>query len=161
MPGLVEIGKRTFFDTFAGVNDPQDMAQYLDESFDPDMIQSELNDPGITYFLAESENQLVGYLKLKEGAEEPCVTGDRPVELVRLYLDASCIGKGFGTAMMKHALQDAASRGYKILWLGVWEDNERAIAFYKKWGFKTVGKHTFMLGSDAQTDLIMQRETVL
>ena len=156
---LVDIGKQTFYDTFATVNDPEDMARYLEKSFDPAQIQLELNDPNVTYLIAESAEGVAGYLKLKEGDIPECITGDAPIELVRLYVDASRIGKGYGAALMKQAIQEAAVRGFQTIWLGVWEDNDRAIRFYEKWGFKTSGSHTFMLGEDAQTDLIMERST--
>ncbi len=85
------------------------------------------------------------------------MTGPKPLELVRLYVLPESIGHGIGARLMQECLDTAASRGFETLWLGVWEHNPRAIRFYQKWEFEEVGSHLFQLGSDAQTDLILQK----
>lgn len=97
------------------------------------------------------------YAKLRTGTTDPSVTGSGPVELQRLYVDRSAIGYGVGAALMRASLDAARLAGHRTIWLGVWELNARAISFYERWQFQTVGDHKFRLGSDHQTDLIMVR----
>ena len=85
------------------------------------------------------------------------VSGSEPIEIQRIYVDPSVIGQGLGAILMQACLDEAEAHEYETIWLGVWEHNHRAIAFYEKWGFDTVGKQLFQLGSDEQTDVIMQR----
>ena len=103
-----------------------------------------------------SEEQPAGYAKLRTGHADPSVTGPEPVELERLYVGRHVIGSGVGAALMQASLDAAQAAGHRTVWLGVWERNARAISFYVKWGFRIVGEHTFMLGTDAQRDLIME-----
>jgi len=112
-----------------------------------------------TFLLAfvNDGEQPIGYAKLRTGTTDPSVTGPDPVELERLYVDRNAIGHGVGAALMRASLGAARSAGHRTLWLGVWERNIRAISFYAKWGFETVGDHVFRLGADAQRDLIMER----
>jgi diamine N-acetyltransferase len=105
----------------------------------------------------DSDEQPAGYAKLRAGTTDPSVTGSDSVELQRLYVDRFAIGRGVGAALMGATLDAARSAGHRTLWLGVWERNLRAISFYERWQFETVGDHEFRLGSDNQTDLIMAR----
>ena len=156
---LAALAARTFRDTFEKDNVPEDVESYIRESFRADRLCSELAHPDNLFllaFLGESGPPL-GYAKLRTGTMDPSVKGPHPVELERLYVDHAAIGSGVGAALM-HAVLDVARRhGHQTLWLGVWERNARAIAFYKRWEFEMVGEHVFRLGSDDQTDLIMQR----
>lgn len=155
---LAAVGTRTFRDTFAAENAATDMEAYLAEAFSLDRIASELADPDNTFLLAlTAMNGVAGYAKLRTGTGEPSVSGLAPIELQRLYVDRSAIGGGFGAALMEACLATAQAGGFQTLWLGVWEHNARAIAFYQRWGFQQVGAHEFRLGQDVQTDLIMQR----
>ena len=161
-PRLAELGANTFRETFEGENTPDDMASYLAEAFTPDRQAAEIGDSSGVVLLAErpdapgAEN-LVGYAHLVEGPAPPAVKGRAPMELKRLYVTRSWQGKGVAQALMEAALDAARDRGAKTLWLGVWERNQRAVAFYGKYGFARVGEHTFVLGSDAQTDWLMAR----
>jgi len=156
---LAALGARTFRDTFAADNTPTDMEAYLADAFSMERIASELAEPGNTFLLALSPatGEVAGYAKLRAGSSEPSVSGPAPVELQRLYVDRSAIGGGLGAALMEACLSRAQADGYQTLWLGVWEHNARALAFYRRWGFQAVGAHAFRLGEDVQTDLIMQR----
>ena len=156
---VAALAGRTFRDTFAADNSPDDMDAYVRDSFSLDRVRSELADDANTFLLAfvDGGEQPTGYAKLRTGTTEPNVKGPDPVELERLYVDRSAIGHGVGAALMRAALDEARSAGHGTVWLGVWERNWRAIAFYEKWGFETVGDHVFRLGSDAQRDLIMER----
>lgn len=154
---LAELGARIFHETFAADNALEDMAAYLETAFHPNQVAKELSDPRALFLIAESEGAPIGYAKLLAGEPEPCVAGPRPIELVRLYVQADWHGKGVGAELMRACLEQAQTMGFETIWLGVWPQNRRADAFYRKWGFREVGTHTFQFGSDAQTDLVMER----
>jgi ribosomal protein S18 acetylase RimI-like enzyme len=154
---LTELGERTFRDTFGSANTPEDMASYLSGSFSPSIQAAELNDSSNAFLLAEVESEPVGYARLREGPVPPAVPGSRPLEIVRFYAVEAWIGRGVGSKLMQACLHLAAQKGHDTLWLDVWEQNPRAIAFYKKWGFKVVGNQPFQLGDDLQNDILMAR----
>ncbi|HZE70249.1 MAG TPA: GNAT family N-acetyltransferase [Pyrinomonadaceae bacterium] len=154
---LAELGAQTFSDTFAANNNPEDMTAYLAASFDPAKQTEELLDPLTFYLIAEIQNEAVGYAQLHSGGAPECVTGAKPVELVRFYVTAPWQGRGVSAALMQACIDQAQQAGHQTLWLGVWEHNRRAQAFYRKWTFQEVGQHLFQLGSDEQTDLVMSR----
>ena len=154
---LADLGARTFYETFAVDNTPEDMAAYLAASFSPALQAKEITDPNTTLLIAEIDGIAAGYAKLELSAAPSCVTGPDPVELSRLYVAREFIGGGIGAALMESCINEAKRAANATMWLGVWERNERAQAFYKRWGFKEIGEHSFQLGTDAQRDLIMQR----
>jgi len=98
----------------------------------------------------------VGYAMLRSGSVLDSVTDDEPIELVRLYVSRKHLGGGVGAALMRVCINEASRHGHRTLWLGVWEHNHRAQAFYRKWNFREVGTHVFQLGDDPQTDMLMQ-----
>lgn len=154
---LAEIGEETFADTFSADNTPDNMAEYLESAFSPEIQARELADPASVFLIADLEGETVGYARLVEGYVPPEVTGQHPIELARIYARKRWIGHGVGTALMQACLDLARGRGADTVWLGVWEKNPRAITFYQKWGFMMVGTQTFQLGDDPQTDWVMQR----
>lgn len=157
---LAEIGAETFRDTFGAQNTPEDMAAYLAESFSPQKQAAELAEPGSVFIIAERGGEVVGFVRLHEGVTSTGVTGDKPIELVRIYARKPFIGQGIGPALMQASLDEAAKRGCDTIWLGVWEHNPRGIAFYRKWGFEQVGMQSFKLGKDLQHDYVLQRAVV-
>lgn len=154
---LAEMGARTFYDTFVKSTKPEDMAAYLAASFSPEIQAAELADPLSSFFIAETDGAASGYAQLRAGEAEACVSGANPVELVRLYVSQEWFGRGVGAALMRECIEEARRAGHRTMWLGVWEHNERAQSFYRKWNFRVVGDHIFLVGSDPQTDLIMER----
>jgi ribosomal protein S18 acetylase RimI-like enzyme len=154
---LSELAARTFIDTFARDNSPEDMAMYVAATFTPERQLRELRDPAQRVLLVERDGEAVGYAQLVEGPAPRCVTGDAPVELARFYVDRAWHGRGIARALMRRALDEAARLGGRTLWLGVWERNARAIAFYGREGFVDVGAREFVLGHDVQTDRLMRR----
>ena len=154
---LSELGARTFSETFAVDNTAENMAAYLADSFNPILQNAELSDPDSSFRIAELDGVAVGYSMLRSGNVPEGVTDDNPIEIVRLYVSKESIGSGVGAALMRDCLSESAKRGFRTLWLGVWEHNYRAQAFYRKWNFVEVGTHIFHLGDDAQRDLLMQR----
>lgn len=154
---LAELGARTFSETFAPDNRAADMVDYLSSAFSESQQATELTDPRCTFHIAETDGVPVGYALLRSGSGPNSVTNDQPIELVRLYVSRKHLGCGVGAGLMQVCINEAKLRGYRILWLGVWENNHRAQAFYRKWNFREVGTHIFQLGGDAQTDLLMER----
>jgi ribosomal protein S18 acetylase RimI-like enzyme len=154
---IARIGARTFEASFGADNRPEDMERYLSQNFSKVYISDQLADPSSIFLLAHKEGKTVGYLMLRTGKKPISVTGNKPVELVRLYIEEEITGKGYGSALMNACLEEAKKNGYRTIWLGVWEKNLRAIGFYEKWGFTKVGKKEFVLGSDLQKDHIMAR----
>jgi ADP-ribose pyrophosphatase YjhB (NUDIX family)/GNAT superfamily N-acetyltransferase len=154
---LAELGAQTFYETFVADNTPEDMTAYLTASFSPARQATELADPASTFLIAENDDATIGYARLKVGQPSPDVTGVRPIEIVRLYARQDWLGQGVGSQLMQACLDEAAKQGCDTVWLDVWEQNARARAFYRKWGFVEVGTQFFQLGSDLQHDLILQR----
>lgn len=155
---LADIGRRSFDEAFSPTNDPQSMSEYMDQAFNPAVQAEELTDPDNQFFIADIDGRAAGYAMLRAGSVEPGITGENPIELVRLYALQAWLGRGVGAALMDHCLTIARSADHDIIWLGVWEFNPRAQAFYRKYGFTEVGTHIFHLGPEAQTDLLLQRE---
>ena len=159
---LSKLAATTFRETFEGENTPEDMARYVAQAFTPDQQAAEIADPGGAVLLAErphpaGDAELVGYVHLASGPAPAAVQGPAPLELKRLYVARVWHGQGVAQALMDAALDAAYASGAKTLWLGVWERNPRAVAFYRKYGFTRVGEHTFVLGGDAQTDSLFAR----
>lgn len=156
-PLLTALAVRTFVETFGPDNTPDDMASYVSGAFAEAIQRAELADPRNTVLFAEREEQTVGYALLRDGEVPECVPPGDTVEIARLYSVASAIGSGVGAALMTACLASASALGKRSVWLGVWERNARAIAFYERWGFRDVGSHAFQLGRDRQTDRVMLR----
>lgn len=152
---LAELGERTFSETFAADNRSDDMAAYLAGAFSPSIQRAELAAQEATFFVAEIEGRAAGYAKVYANSVPACVTGERPIELARLYAAREWLGRSVGAALMDRCISEACATGHDTLWLGVWERNLRAQAFYRKRGFRVVGEQVFQLGSDEQIDLVM------
>lgn len=155
---LAELAARTFHEAFAADNRPEEMAHHISRAYGTSQQQRELRDPAITTLLAEVEGRLAGYAQLRFGAAPDRVAGESPVELWRFYVARSWHGRGLAQALMRRVEVEACRRGGRTLWLGVWERNARAKAFYARTGFRDVGSHLFMLGTDPQTDRLLVRQ---
>jgi diamine N-acetyltransferase len=157
---LTDLAYTTFWDAFAHhpKNAPDDLAHYMRQAFSLDQISEELADPKSIFLIAEIAGEPAGYAKLIYESKEPDIIAEWPVELSRLYSHQKFLGQGIGQALMDACFQRAKETNRDVVWLGVWEYNPRAQRFYEKNGFRFVGKHTFLLGSDPQTDLLMQKE---
>ena len=154
---LTELSRRTFHDTFAAQNRPEDMAAYFKQAFVVERIAAEIREPGSVYLVAEQADRLIGFARVAPSLAPACVHGPSPVRLAKLYVAMAALGSGVGAALMRASLDWATQSGHATLWLGVWEHNHRAIRFYRRWGFLPVGTEPFLLGLDQQTDLVMQR----
>ena len=149
---------RTFHDAFAAENREEDMIAYMSLAFGPEQQRRELSDPGYTYLLAEVEGELAGYALIRADEPPPCVTVRPAIEVGRFYVDRAWHGRAVAAGLMAACEAEARRRGGRAMWLGVFENNRRAIGFYAKSGFRDVGSHHFVLGTDVQTDRIMVRE---
>jgi ribosomal protein S18 acetylase RimI-like enzyme len=155
---LAALAATTFRDAFAADNTPADLELHLARSYGPEQQAAELANPGILTLIAFADEEPVGYAQLCHGEPPPCVASDHTMELWRLYVAQSWHGRGVAQALMQAAVRSARSAGAVSLWLGVWERNHRALAFYRKAGFVDVGSKVFVVGTDAQTDRVMRRE---
>ena len=155
---LQDIGRETFYETFAKDNSEDEMQKYLDESFSTEKISQELNTPDSRFFIAWEEDNPVGYLKVNAGKAQTELQDDASMEIERIYVKSSHHGKKVGQILYDKALEIALEEKKQYLWLGVWEENPRAVNFYKKNGFVTFDKHIFRLGSEEQTDLMMRKD---
>ncbi len=151
---ISELSKETFFDTFNGTCTDDDMKVFIEDDFNERQVQSELQDPNDFYFIAFVDDIAAGYIRMKEDQSDvEVIKSKNGIELKRIYVLKEYHSKKIGASLMKFALDFAANKGYELLWLGVWEHNERAIRFYKKFGFEDTGfQHPFPIGSTPQTD---------
>ena len=155
---LARFGAESFVSAFGAQNDPDDLRAHLAKSFSTALQQAELADVNRLTWLAESaEGTTAGYAMLKRGAASPAVTANHPAEVQRFYVASSFHGRGLAQELMAACVEQAREWGCDALWLGVWELNPRAIAFYEKSGFRKVGRQYFMVGADRQHDFVMAR----
>lgn len=153
---LQRIGRQTFFETFSDSNTAEDMAKYLDENFSKEKLATEINNEDSIFYFAMHIDTVVGYLKLNSGQAQTELKDNKALEVERIYVLREFHGKGVGQLLYEKAIQVAKQINVDYIWLGVWENNPRAISFYKKNGFVECDKHIFRLGNDEQTDIIMK-----
>jgi diamine N-acetyltransferase len=158
VPMLVKLSEKTFQDTFGMHNTEQNMKLYVQKTFTNEQIAKEVKDPATTFLIAYDGEVVVGYAKIKFGKVPEGLDSEKAIEIERIYSTQEYLGKRVGKSLMQACIDTAKNRGYDIIWLGVWEHNPRAIAFYEKWGFKKFGSHPFLLGTDLQTDLLMKKK---
>lgn len=153
---LSELARRTFHDTFASTNTPQNMQTYMDGVYSPEKQKAEIQDSRRSIYIAWDQTTPVAYLHLFDGEPESCVTTRPTLELLRIYVEKSHHGQGVAQSLMNFAIEIAREQGFKSLWLGVWENNHRAHKFYHKFGFQKIGWHPFVMGDETQTDDILE-----
>jgi ribosomal protein S18 acetylase RimI-like enzyme len=150
------IGRQTFIETFADHNTACDMQMYLDNNLSTNQLTEELNDPNSEFYFALLNNKVIGYLKMNYGQSQTESIDESSLEIERIYVLKDFHGKNVGQVLFNKAINIAGQRNAKSVWLGVWENNPRAINFYKKNGFEEFDKHIFKLGNDEQTDIMMR-----
>lgn len=151
------VGRETFYETFAPHNSEEAMQKYLDESFTSEKLINELNNSDSQFFIAWEGEIAIGYLKVNSGKAQTELQDETSLEIERIYVKSAYHGKKVGQILYDKALEIALQEKKKYLWLGVWEENVRAVNFYKKNGFVEFSKHTFKLGNEEQTDLMMKK----
>ncbi len=155
---MADLAERTFRETFADGNNAADMDAHCARTYSAERQRLEIADPAIETFLAAaSSGDLAGYAMVRDGQPPAAVRGPSPIEIWRIYVDRAYHGQGVAQWLMDTCVDAARRRGAATLWLGVWEHNPRALAFYRKMGFVDVGEHVFLLGTDQQTDRVMAR----
>jgi ribosomal protein S18 acetylase RimI-like enzyme len=159
---LSELAARTFSETFGPHTPSADIAAYLTATYSPELQAAEIANSARTVLVVETrpihgDPALVGYAYLFRSSTPAVVTGPVPLQLERFYLDSQYHGQGVAQRLMTEVLRMATVQGARTLWLGVWEHNARALAFYRKYGFQRVGEHLFPVGSDPQIDWLLVR----
>lgn len=153
---LQKISKQTFADAFSSQNSAEDIQAYMFEAFSAEKLTSELTESRSVFYFAEVDNEVVGYLKLNSGESQTELKDEKAVEIERIYVLQSFQGRKIGQLLFEYAISVAKENNADYVWLGVWEENFKAIKFYQKNGFVEFDKHLFKLGSDVQTDIMMK-----
>jgi ribosomal protein S18 acetylase RimI-like enzyme len=150
------IGKQTFTETFAAVNSPENLSNYIAQSFNVDQLTKEITNPESSFYLATLDATIIGYLKINFGNAQTELMDEHAMEIHRIYVLQKYQGKKVGQLLIDYVLEMAHQSHVKYIWLGVWEENYRALRFYAKNGFVEFDKHVFTLGADIQTDLLLK-----
>lgn len=153
---LQKIGRQTFYETFSESNSEENMQTYLDEKFSKEKLTEELTNKNSEFYFAVLDNNVIGYLKINFGESQTELQDKESLEIERIYVSKEFHGKKVGQLLYEKAIQIAKEKNAGYVWLGVWEENHRALSFYKKNGFVEFDKHIFRLGNDEQTDIMMK-----
>ncbi len=155
---LRELSVSTFLETFGPpVNKQEDMDSYIADQMSMEQLCAELADNENLFFLAYYQDQLIGYAKMRAKITPTELSQYHAIEIERLYVIKEYQSKKAGATLMNHCLAYATQQGYDMVWLGVWEHNQKALKFYKDFGFELFGSHPFVLGDDVQTDVLMRK----
>ncbi|RPD39646.1 GNAT family N-acetyltransferase [Chitinophaga barathri] len=159
LPALSMLEQQTFRDTFSNVYDPRDLEEFLSTKKNLAAIQDTFNQPGTLYFILSHEGEDAGFLQLNlhRQPDNGTLLPEPVMELEKIYVLPAYFGKGFGKILMDHALKIARDNFVRTLWLGVWENNHRAKAFYQKEGFTPFGEHSFTVGRQTDRDLLLAK----
>lgn len=154
---IADISQQTFYETFAADNTKQDMDKFLNEQFTKGRLMLEVGAPGNTFLLAYHNDEVAGYVKLRESRPPASLGSENALEIARIYAMKHMIGKGAGKVLMQASIEIGKVKNKGVMWLGVWEKNRRAIDFYTKWGFQKFDETDFLLGNDIQRDWLMRK----
>jgi ribosomal protein S18 acetylase RimI-like enzyme len=154
---IADLSRKTFHETFAHQNTKEDMDRFMNEQFTQAALMEEVGAKGNIFFLAFEGNETLGYVRLRESTNPTELGNVDAIEIARIYVLQSAIGKGVGKELMLESISIAHLMGKHAIWLGVWEHNQHAINFYQKFGFEKFGEHDFLLGNDVQTDWLMKK----
>ena len=155
---LLQLAESTFRAGFEHLNEPVHFEAYMSKAFNRDKIREELSTDGTAFYFALLEDEIAGYIKLNHGKAQSDIKTEPGIELERIYVKPELQGKKIGQFLLDQSVRIAKEQGFPYLWLGVWEKNEAARRFYERNGFRQFSSHTFMLGNDPQTDLLMKLE---
>ncbi len=153
---LVDISKKTFVDAFEKDNNPEDFASYLDFAFNPERIAAEVRDMDSNFYFVYYNKDIVGYFKLNQMEAQTDIKDSDALELERIYVLKEFQGKQIGKWMLEQVILLAKDKRKSFVWLGVWEHNTKAIAFYEMYGYRKFGTHPYYIGKDKQTDWLMR-----
>ena len=155
---IADLSRRTFHETFGYVNTKENMDKFMNEQFNRKKLIKEVQEPGNTFMLAFDGDIPVGYVRMREGKKFPEFESKDSIEIARIYSVNSYLGTGVGKQLMRQCVFIAKELKKEIIWLGVWEKNPRAIAFYTKWGFEKFSEQDFLLGNDLQKDWLLMKK---
>lgn len=153
---LQQIGRQTFSETFAESNSAENMSKYLEEAYSFEKLNEEINNPNSFFYFAMLDEKVIGYLKLNMGVSQTELQDKNAIEIERIYVLKDFHGKKVGQLLFDKAIKIAKEQQVAYVWLGVWEENKRALQFYTKNGFVEFDQHIFVLGNEAQTDIMMK-----
>ena len=151
-----DISIRTFYNTYAELNTPENIRLCIEESFNVKEMTRVLDDPNVDIILLFMDDEPAGYIRTNEAPSQTDINDPASLEIERIYILREHQRKGLGKFLLDHAVSIATERGKGYVWLGVWERNENAIRFYEKCGMYKAGTHDFLLGEDVQKDHIMR-----
>jgi ribosomal protein S18 acetylase RimI-like enzyme len=157
---LVRMSRKIFHDSFAHLNTPDNMREYMDRAFNPQQLLSELNNPLSEFYFIREDGVIAGFIKLNRGPAQSDIHDDTSLEIERIYVDKEFQGHGLGAELIAKAKERAFALELNAIWLGVWEKNPDAIRFYERHGFVRFGSHPFRMGDEIQTDVLMKCKTV-
>ncbi|MGX7149403.1 GNAT family N-acetyltransferase [Enterococcus ureasiticus] len=158
LAALKALSIKTFTDTFAQENTPEDLKNYLDQAYTDEKLTSELRNKQSEFYFIYSNEELAGYLKINIDDAQTESIGEDALEIERIYIDLNFKRLGLGKMLYSKAIERAKELNKTSIWLGVWEYNFSAMKFYQKMGFTQIGNHSFYMGEDEQIDLIMKKE---
>jgi diamine N-acetyltransferase len=153
---LASLATVSFYEAYFEQDDSHDLSNYLVENFSPSVISTDLSGAESIYLIAFRDGKAVGYAKLRNGEVHESVTSPNVIELQRCYLIERVWGTGIGDVLLDRCFAEARAMGKEVLWLGVWEENQRGLSFYRKHGFERVGKLTFPYGDSVGINAVMQ-----
>ncbi|WP_020536165.1 GNAT family N-acetyltransferase [Lewinella cohaerens] len=156
LPLLRNLAEETFVEAFGPVNTPENMSQYVSKAFALEQVRASFFQEGVSFFMAWKDGEAIAYLKLNEGAAQTEQSLENTLEIERIYVKATHQGQNIGQQLLTFVMEKARQENKSSVWLGVWDQNEAAIQFYKRHGFSTFDQHEFYLGSDLQNDLLMK-----
>ncbi len=154
---LTVLGPATFREAFGRVFPPAFIGERMAIIYGFGRLREDLADPRQSWFLAEAAGEAVGFLALEEGPAPGCVVEAAPLELSRLYVRAPWHGRGPAFALMEAGLADARRRRARSLWLQAWEQNPKALAFYRAHGFREAGRTVVTFGGEPLPHLVLTR----
>ena len=154
---IASLSRQTFYETFAEQNTPENMEIFMTEVFTTEGLKAEVGGRDNIFLLAFNDDEVWGYARLRTNNQPPELGDVMAIEIARLYAIKKAIGKGVGRLLMLRCIEMAKELNKNVLWLGVWEKNERALNFYRQWGFEKFGSNIFQLGYDAQLDYLMKK----
>lgn len=160
LDSLIELSRSTFKAAFEAANDPEDFKNYMDTSFHRERLKAELENPNSAFYFVYVENECCAYFKLNENEDQTDIRESEAMEIERIYVVEEFQGRKLGHSMMQEIKNLALGKGKQYIWLGVWERNSAAIAFYLREGFVIFGTHPYSIGSDEQTDYLMRLDLI-
>ncbi len=152
---LFDMIRNTFIGAFGDQNTTDNMESYVSEKLNDKTLGGEFEDTNSKFFFSDDEHKITGYLKLNIGSAQTEQQFPNGLEIERIYVLEGNQGRGIGQELIQFSLSYAEGKGLSPIWLGVWEENKSAMRFYERQGFKAFGSHTFWLGRDQQTDILM------